>query len=214
VRFCFVLLLIVVWGAPAFAQEPPAQTPPPVPTTPLVVTWPRAIFDVRGATSGMPSDAAFYPPLPEDTLVAARGFGFDVGGHVYEGRIGPAHLGYGANVLVVRATQTVTTAVARMVAPQVSFNFGSPRGWSYVSGGVGVASLTGRFQGPAGEIDLENDSGALMAYNFGAGARWFFLSRVAFTFDLRFHRYSAGGEGEARTPAGMVGSASVGVSFR
>jgi hypothetical protein len=200
--------MVVVCGAPAVAQ-----TDPPT-TTPLVVSWPRVVVDVRGATGGMPSEAAFYPPLPEDTLVPARGFGFDAGAHVYGGTIGPARLGYGANVLVVRATQTVTSAVGRLVAPQVSFNFGGPRGWSYVSGGVGVATISGRLTGRAGLIDLEQDSGALMAFNVGAGARWFFLSRMAFTFDLRFHRYGAGGDEDAPTPAGTVGSASVGLSFR
>ena len=190
-----------------------AQTDPPT-TTPLVVSWPKIVVDARGATGGVPSEAAFYPPLPEDTLVPARGFGFDAGAHVYAGTLGPARLGYGANVLVVRATQTVTSAVARLVAPQVSLNFGSPRGWSYISGGVGVATVAGRLRGRAGVIDLETDSGALMAFNIGAGARWFFLSRMAFTFDLRFHRYGAGGEADAPTPAGTVGSASVGVSFR
>jgi hypothetical protein len=200
--------MVVVCGAPAMAQ-----TDPPT-TTPLVVSWPRVVVDVRGATGGIPSEAAFYPPLPGDTLVPARGFGFDAGAHVYGSTIGPARLGYGANVLVVRATQTVTSAVARLVAPQVSFNFGGPRGWSYVSGGVGVATISGRLAGPAGLIDLEQDSGALMAFNVGAGARWFFLSRMAFTFDLRFHRYGSGGEGDVRTPPGTVGSASVGVSFR
>ncbi len=201
-------LMVIVCGAPAMAQ-----TDPPT-TTPLVVSWPRVVVDVRGATGGMPSESTFYPPLPEDTLVPARGFGFDAGAHVYGGTIGPARLGYGANVLVVRATQTVTSAVARLVAPQVSFNFGGPRGWSYVSGGVGVATISGRLADRVGLIDLEQDSGALMAFNVGAGARWFFLSRMAFTFDLRFHRYGAGGDEDAPTPAGTVGSASVGLSFR
>lgn len=207
-RCWFAFLIVIVWGAPAMAQ-----TDPPT-TTPLVVSWPRVVVDVRGATGGMPSEAAFYPPLPEDTLVPARGFGFDAGAHVYGGTLGPARLGYGANVLVVRATQTITSAVGRLVAPQVSFNFGGPRGWSYISGGVGIATISGRLTGRAGLIDLEQDSGALMAFNVGAGARWFFLSRMAFTFDLRFHRYGAGGDEDAPTPAGTVGSASVGVSFR
>ena len=207
-RCCFAFLMVIVCGTPAIAQ-----TDPPI-TTPLVVSWPKVVVDVRGATAGVPSEAVFYPPLPEDTLVPARGFGFDAGAHVYAGTIGPARLGYGANVVVVRATQSVTSAVVRLVAPQVSINFGGARGWSYVSGGVGLATLTGRLQGPAGLIDLEQGSGALMAFNVGAGARWFFLSRMAFTFDLRFHRYGAGGEDDAPTPAGTVGTASVGVSFR
>ena len=203
-----MMVCSAVCSAPAAAQDAP------VPTTPLVVSWPKLVVDVRGATGGVPSEAAFYPSLPEDTLVPARGFGFDVGAHLYSGALGPARLGYGANVLVVRATQSVTSAVTRLVAPQVSFNFGSPRGWSYVSGGVGFATMTGRFEDRAGLIDLEQGSGALLAYNVGAGARWFFLPRVAFTFDLRWHRYGAGGEGDAGTPAGSVGSASVGLSFR
>ena len=197
-----------VCSAPAAAQDAPA------PTTPLVVSWPKLVVDARGTTGGVPSESAFYPPLPDDALVPARGFGFDAGAHVYAGALGPARLGYGANVLVVRATQSVTSALTRLVAPQVSFNFGSPRGWSYISGGVGVATVTGRFEGRAGLVDLEQSSGALMAYNIGAGARWFFLPRTAFSFDLRFHRYGAGGEGDVLTPSGSVGSASVGVSFR
>ena len=207
-RRCFTLLMVAVCGVPVVAQNAPT------PTTPLVTSWPRVVADVRGATSGVPSNAAFYPPLPADTLVPARGFGFDVGAHVYAGSIGPARLGYGASLQVVRATQTVTSAVSRLFAPQVSINFGSPRGWSYVSGGVGLSTLTGRLQGPAGAVNLERASGALTTFNVGGGARWFFLSRMAFSLDLRFHRYGAGGEGDFSTPPGTVGSASVGLSFR
>ena len=66
--------------------------------------WMRVLFSLRRMVS-VPKDSAFYPPLPVDALVAARGFGVDAGAHVYAGHLKRVRLGYGANVFVVRATQ-------------------------------------------------------------------------------------------------------------
>src|SRR5688572_8406882 len=68
------------------------------------------VIDLRGATSGVPSAAEFYPVVDDDPdddqelVVPARGFGFDIGAHVYPFRIGPARIGFGVTFGRVRAT--------------------------------------------------------------------------------------------------------------
>ena len=72
-----------------------AQTLAPGPPGPFVI-------DVRGATSGIPSGPGLYPTLTEEASVPVRGFGADLGGHVYPLRLGPARLGIGVNLIYVR----------------------------------------------------------------------------------------------------------------
>ena len=196
------------------AVETGAQGSVPV-STPLVSEWPRVVADIRATTAGVPSEAAFYPALPPDILVPARGFGADLGAHVYAGRLGPGRLGFGGSVILARATQAGNVVMrATLVAPQLSLNFGSPRGWSYVSGGVGAGRVTGRFR-DADDVTTERASGTLSAINFGGGARWFIKSRVAFTLDLRLHRIGATTAGDGvTTSAATLGTASVGLSLR
>ena len=118
--------------------------------------------------SGLPAITAFHPILPANTLVPKRGFGLGFGGHVYVASLGLARIGVGVDVLrgsahVVatpssHATTTTSTSgdagkrvspFARIdvastltaVTPQVSFNFGTRDGWSYLSGGYGAAAL-------------------------------------------------------------------------
>ena len=113
--------------------------------------------------------------------------------------------------MVVRATlDDSTSLLARVVAGQVSFNFGTPLGWSYLSGGPGVAALRGRAPSVAGVES--RPSGALLAFNAGGGARWFITPHVAFSFDLRVHRLG-GAEAGATGPT-TLGAASVGLSFK
>ena len=47
------------------------------------------VLDVRGVTSPVPTDPDYYPPLAA-VLVPERGFGVDVGAHVYLFNLGPA----------------------------------------------------------------------------------------------------------------------------
>jgi hypothetical protein len=186
-------------------------------------------FDARGITIGMPSAPAFYPALPAATLVPGRGFGADVGGHLYVLRLGPAELGVGANIVWARGTASTPPSAAGpstaapppdaratlvIVAPQISLNFGTADGWSYLSGGAGAARLETATSGP-----LESTSrktGAVAAFNVGGGARWFMTPRVAVGFDLRLHWISGGRSrnGDPATPSSTVGSASAGLSFR
>lgn len=229
-RAAIVLIFIagVLLSAPVSAQTPPD---PPGPY----------VIDVRGATSGLPG-TDFFPTVPQGTAVPSRGFGFDVGGHVYTLTIGAARVGLGLNLVRVRGTaSTVPTApvagsqtratVAPVfpdiestfttVAPQVSFNFGTADGWSYLSAGVGRGSIETQSIAPAGTnqaptVPATRNSGGVMSINYGGGARWFLRRHVAVGFDVRFHRLSAGGNETAgpATPGARLLAATVGLSLR
>jgi hypothetical protein len=183
--------LLLLAAAPAAAQSRE-------PVGPFVI-------DLRGATSGLPNDTAFYPALPPDTLVPARGYGFDAGGHVYLFALGPARVGVGANYVRVRGTAPGIVARVRTVAPQVSFNFGSHDGWSYLSAGLGRAWVDTEVAGETGAAARE--SGGVTSINAGGGARWFLASHLAVGFDVRWHRMSG-------PPRATLMSASVGFSVR
>lgn len=196
-----MLLAVFVSSTPAAAQTPSRPGP-----------W---VADVRGVTSPVPDDPVFFPELDSLAVIPARGFGLDVGAHVYVLNIGPSRLGLGANVVFVQATATPAAVSAsgstatsigqdvqvnlRLLAPQVSFNFGSRNGWSYLSAGLGTATTTTR---TTGSIDARRENEPARAINAGAGARWFIKSRMAFGFDVRMHRVSEGTAGPIeRTPA-------------
>jgi hypothetical protein len=78
-----------------------------------------------------------------------------------------------------------------MIAPQISFNFGSRDGWSYLSAGLGAASVNAE---ATDVLPGRRESGLLRAVNFGGGARWFITPRLAFGFDLRAHQIAAGAD--------------------
>ena len=189
-----------------------AQTPSSVPG-PYVV-------DLRVALSGVPQDRSLFPPIPSDAIIPARGFGLDVGGHVYLIRLGPSRLGIGADLMRIRAASSPEDEGAAVettfttIAPQLSLNFGSGDGWSYVSAGVGRAQV--RTAGPALSLDGATSSDkahALRSINVGGGARWFIKRHLAFSFDLRFHIVSAGGT-DVPTPGSTLVAASGGISLK
>jgi hypothetical protein len=62
------------------------------------------VIDLRGATAGVPESARFYPAVPADTGIPSRGFGFDLGGHVYLFQFGPARIGVGVDLYRLRGT--------------------------------------------------------------------------------------------------------------
>jgi len=173
------------------------------------------VLDIRGVTSAVPTDATFYPTLTS-TIVPSRGFGADVGGHVYLFNLGPARVGLGATVMTVRATVSApastqeesvepgqrVTLTLRAVAPQISFNFGSRDGWSYLSAGLGLGSVNSRTENA---LPGEQESGRLRVVNYGGGARWFFTPRLAFGIDLRAYQLAAGA-GTPRVNAFAVGA--------
>jgi hypothetical protein len=162
------------------------------------------VIDLRGATAGLPADTAFFPPITVDTLVPSRGFGLDVGGHVYLLSWGPSRVGVGVSYVRVRGTATTVAATVGAFAPQVSFNFGTRNGWSYLGAGWGRAWVRTTAEQLAGTA--ERESGALAAVNFGGGARWFLTRHVGVGFDVRWHRLSG-------TPRTMLLTAAAGVSI-
>jgi Outer membrane protein beta-barrel domain len=191
------------------------------------------IIDLRGAMSGAPGSASFYPPVPSAIRVPQRAFGFGAGAHVYAFRIGAAHLGFGVDLMRARGTavtaasaagtQTEPTAPAAStgtfhaamtvttIAPQLSFNFGSHEGWSYLSGGYGLSTTHAEVNVPVsseGEAGSRNRRASTL--NIGGGARWFLREHFAVGFDVRFHRLLATGA----VPSTQVVALSVGLSIR
>jgi hypothetical protein len=184
-------------ASPAAAQAPSRPGP-----------W---TLDFRGVTSPVPEDQAFYPRLDPSARIPERGFGIDAGAHVYVLNVGMSRLGLGAQFINVRAvteplvssttTGTGTPAAAgqsvqldlRIITPQVSFNFGSREGWSYVSGGIGTTEVVTK---TAGVITGRRESERLRSLNVGGGARWFLKPHLAVGFDLRLHRIPEGSAGQ------------------
>lgn len=179
--------LLVCGAAPAAAQvvEPPG---------PFVI-------DARGAFSTVGrSDALALPRGLQVSELPRRVFGIDVGAHVYPVR-GPVTLGVGASLLRIGGTQnpepleggsvadaavTAGSFTLTGIAPQVSLNFGTARGWSYIGGGYGLS----RLKAGRAESTLES-SPQLLTLNVGGGARWFITEHAAFGFDARFYRVGA-----------------------
>jgi hypothetical protein len=146
------------------------------------------VGDLRVHTVSLPSSAGWTPPeLPTGTLVPSRGFGGEVGAHVVFGPGRHRRLGVGASGLFgqgrttgLEDAPTVTTRLT-LIAPHVSANFGHRLGWSYLSGGAGVAKVSSEAAGGTA------DSGGFgTVFHYGGGARWFLNERLAVTFDLRF----------------------------
>lgn len=222
---CFVC--VVVLGCAATDVQ--AQgTPPPGPF----------VVDLRAGGSALPRDAPYFPSAPSGTLVPSSGFAIDAGAHVYLISLGPARIGFGAGILrtggrtspqaTSSAAGSSTAAVARprvetrltSVTPQVSFNFGSSAGWSYISAGMGparvrttVASFQEDDDGVVRTIPETSFEPSLRDMNLGAGARWFTNSHFAISFDVRFHVVS-GGSGDAAPPRSTLAVATAGMSFK
>jgi len=124
-----------------------------------------------------------------------RGFGFVFGAHWYPFRLGPMTLGLGGEISKAGRDKTKNTGTETApvnvtvntrfsaVSPQVSFNFGSRDGWSYLSGGIGWSNLTTE---PVDQPLPDPESG-IKTINYGGGARWFFKKHLAVGFDIRFY---------------------------
>lgn len=189
------------------------------------------VIDLRGAMSGAPGGGSFYPPVPTAIRVPQRGFGFGAGAHVYAFRIGVARLGFGVDLMRARGTarteasatgtESTTTAASTgtfhaamtvtTIAPQLSFNFGSHEGWSYLSGGYGISTTHAEVNVPE---SIGPDPGSRNRHtstlNVGGGARWFLREHLAVGFDVRFHRLLA----SDAVPSAQIVGLSVGLSLR
>jgi hypothetical protein len=188
-------------GAPQPAGTPPASAqpaPPPPPAEALTTDRPPGPFaiDVRLAMPSFNTGSSLADPLGLRTdQLPGRGWGLDVGAHAYPLRGRRFALGVGAEIVRASGSKapdpedanavhdpTIETRFSALV-PQVSLNFGTSRGWSYIGGGVAFMRRA------TGDVDAEvADWPRLMGIHYGGGARWFISSHVAFTFDMRFYR--------------------------
>ena len=185
----------------------------------------RFVVDVRGSIplygqneQLAANDGLFAFQLP------SRGLGIDVGGHLYPLRWHGITFGVGISVFTSAGERaagendpvvdgpTVRTTFSA-VSPQLSFNFGSKEGWSYLSGGLGSSQLT---------ISTESGQGSgsgrpARTLNYGGGVRWFIKRHLAFTFDLRLYAISplpSTETGERATPRMTLLVVNAGVSFK
>ena len=194
--FACTSLIALLAANRALAQDPPPRIGPFV--VDLHATVPRFPQDVQLAQS---RDMALAE-LP------GSGLGVLVGVHVYPLRWRAVTFGLGGEFATGRARQTPAVAQTILrpaterlttITPQLSFNFGTGNGWSYISGGLGRSTWAVTPQGREG---FAADSEQLKTISYGGGARWFMKTHLAFSFDARFYAINPG------TPfvAGVLGS--------
>ena len=209
----------------AMAQEPPET----LPIGPYVV-------DLRGSMPRLKADpvVAAAINLTPDNL-PTRGRGYAVGAHWYPLRKGAVTLGLGGEWLVSQARRTLEptteggeegpTAIRDLtvLAPQVSVNFGKRQGWSYISGGVGYATLTAEREADPRPADIILIGTPLVESRlrpltivYGGGARWFLNRHIAVSMDLHFYRISPQAPGIVRPamPGATLMVLSVGTAFK
>lgn len=180
------LIALCLTSAPVPSRAQSASITDPGPIGPFVV-------DVQGSFGRFGSDPqlAASRNVPPEQLPSA-GPGLHVGAHWYPLRLKRVTFGLGASLVSARATSnpdleetpTAVPMVTRFTAlnPQLSFNFGHKRGFSYISGGIFTSTLSVDRQSAT-----RQPSPGLKTINYGGGARWFAKPRVAFSFDLRFY---------------------------
>jgi hypothetical protein len=105
---------------------------------------------------------------------------------------------------------TLTNRWSHM-SPQVSLNFGSGDGFSYLTGGLGFSKLT-----MERDDDPQQPGGRVRTLNYGGGAKWFAKKHLGLTLDLRFYSISAqeAATGRVATSAVRVVVFSGGISLR
>lgn len=184
--FLLVCTCLALSGGTAAAQIEPGPIP---------------IFaaDVRVAVPRFKADPLIASGLfvPVDAL-PTRGLGLVAGAHIYPLRTRSVTFGFGAEILRSRARRTgepateggpegpaITTRLDA-ISPQLSFNFGDRDGWSYISGGLGWATLTSDIDTAAGAPESPRSK----TINYGGGARWFAKKHLAVSLDLRFYAVS------------------------
>jgi hypothetical protein len=197
----------MVWAAsPARAQDPPPKIGP-------------FVVDFHASVPRFPAD----PKLAEsrDVTLAdlpGRGLGIQVAVTVYPLRWRAVTFGVGGELAAsrsrkkpvegqtgsVRATEEKFTSLA----PQLSFNFGTGHGWSYISGGLARSTWS---LVPADRAAFPSDAEKLKTINYGGGARWFIKPHLAFSFDVRFYAINPGAPyltfpGSPRTTLMVIGA--------
>jgi len=185
-RCCF-LLSIVFAASATYAQEPPPKIGP-------------FVVDFHGTVPRFPDD----PNLGDSrgltvAELPGHGLGIQLAAHGYPLRWRGVTFGLGGELATSRARKEPPTGQTTTVRAteetftsrdiQLSFNFGTGHGWSYVSGGIGSSTWS---LAPDGRQPLPTDSETHKTLNYGGGARWFSKTHVAFSFDVRFYAINPG----------------------
>jgi hypothetical protein len=187
-RVCRLLVLATLGlSSPmnVLAQEPPPRIGP-------------LVIDVRGTV----------PRFDQSDLLAQSrglvrgelprtGLGVDAGAHFYVFKWKAVTFGLGGEVTLARAHASPAESTGlrsvterfTSITPQLSLNFGSGNGWSYLSAGIGAAKWK---IVPDGAEEMPADRERLRTVNYGGGARWFIKRHVAFNVDVRFHQVDPG----------------------
>lgn len=203
-------LAILTVPAQALAQEPPPKIGP-------------FVLDVHGTMPRFPDDQGLADSRGLSvTELPGSGIGLRLAAHVYLFKIKAVTIGVGAEAMASRAHQTPAEGVEsiqavteqfRTLDGQLSFNFGTGNGWSYISGGIGqsIWSIV-----PDGRDQLFGDEERLKTVNYGGGARWFAKRHVAFSFDVRFYAINpgTGSLGFAGSPRTTLMSIGAGISVK
>ena len=180
--FAVLCVLVGLLGSsgPVGAQEPP----PPIP---------RFVVDLHATVPTFPDapDLALSRALNLAELPGV-GLGADVAVHLYPFTWRKVTFGVGGRLTTARGHRDpVSVGLLRPVTerftylgPQVSFNFGTGAGWSYLSGGIGASTWS---IVPDTASPSPADQERLRTINYGGGARWFAKPHIAFSFDVRFY---------------------------
>jgi hypothetical protein len=218
-----LLATLFLSAVPVGAQDPPPRIGPFVidfhATVPKFPSEDQNLADSRGMKL---------------TELPGRGLGVQVGAHLYVLRLKAITFGVGGEYVTSRSSQTPAAGVALLrpakerftsLAPQLSFNFGTGHGWSYLSGGLGRSTWSLAAEGTQ-SIPLDDEPGLqglktmnatkLKTINYGGGGRWFMKSHLAFSFDVRFYAINPGAPylsvpGTPRTTLLVIGA---GASFK
>ncbi len=212
-----VLLLLLLFACgPAAMLE--AQEPSEQPMT-------RYVVDARLALPKVPDDDGLARPYGLSGVnLPGLGLGGDFGAHVYPVRLKRVAFGIGVGGVVGRAhaspvTQSNGTVAGKEVtarfsaiAPQISLNFGSAAGWSYLSAGIGTSRLEIRTPDTPPDTVWPRRK----TVNYGGGGRWFIRDHVAVNFDIRFYAINPVAETATVEPSPRLRMlvVSFGLSFR
>jgi len=172
----------------------------------------QQLADSRGAV----------PPLTL-TELPGWGLGAQAGAHLYLFKWKAVTVGVGGEVMAARASSTPSASSGLTLrpveehfvsaAPQLSFNFGTGHGWSYLSGGIGRSQWSLR---PAGEASGPADAEVLPTVDYGGGARWFIKRHLAFSLDVRVYEVQPGTpfNGNPGSPRARLLTIGAGVSLK
>ncbi len=190
---------------------------------------PRLVVDVHGIIPVFPNDNAqladsrFVTDLSRPVMVSelpGAGFGGRVAVHIYVFKWKAITVGIGGEAFSARSSSSpaagsdpslqLVPVTERLTSAdgQVSFNFGSAHGWSYLSGGVGRSQWSII---PAGQPSASADAELLPTANYGGGAHWSIKRHVGFSLDIRLYEIQPGtptsvGPGSPRTRLLVVGA--------